>query len=389
MFDRKFLKHSPPRRVEGGVVFFKAWRAAFEAAMRVAIPAVALVSLMPPCARADTPPPAPGAAAPAAAKPDLDELVYNDGDRIRGHFVEQKDTTIVFKSERFGELRVAEADAKVVLAVPAAPGLPSNAPAVSSGAMEGAAMAAADADRLWVLSYLSPVELKRRLQQLFGSWHGKFQFSTELVSDTTSRNTITTEAHLQRKWTSDEVQINARYDFSETDDVTTTDIIKSDASWRHDFPDKLFSIYRPSIEWNRAYETDAGIPSDYVLLQQEIGAGVNVFALPARQLRTGVSENIFDVWASQDPSARSFRAVESVFLETEWGLPWRISVKDRGVIYYSVSVGAMQGWENRFEVDKKLTETLSIGVRHELRHSEEDLSVQDYKLLKLLVGLDF
>ena len=47
------------------------------------------------------------------------------------------------------------------------------------------------------------------------------------------------------------------------------------------------------------------------------------------------------------------------------------------------------GWENRVELNKKLTETLSTSVRHEIRRDNPDGSAQDYTRLKLLFGLDF
>ena len=47
------------------------------------------------------------------------------------------------------------------------------------------------------------------------------------------------------------------------------------------------------------------------------------------------------------------------------------------------------GWENRVELNKKLTETLSTSVRHEMRRNNPDGSAQDYTRLKLLLGFDF
>src|SRR5687767_6083930 len=45
-----------------------------------------------------------------------DALVYKDGDRVQGKFVAREGDMIVFKADRFGELRVAAADAVVVMA---------------------------------------------------------------------------------------------------------------------------------------------------------------------------------------------------------------------------------------------------------------------------------
>src|SRR4051812_7537413 len=45
-----------------------------------------------------------------------DTLVYKDGDRVQGTLVTREQDTIVFKADRFGEVRVPAADAVVILA---------------------------------------------------------------------------------------------------------------------------------------------------------------------------------------------------------------------------------------------------------------------------------
>ena len=61
---------------------------------------------------------------------------------------------------------------------------------------------------------------------------------------------------------------------------------------------------------------------------------------------------------------------------------------DRGVYYYSLS-SRNEGWENRVELTKKFTETLSTAIRQEVRRGSPDGKAQDYTRLKLLFGLDF
>ena len=77
----------------------------------------------------------------------------------------------------------------------------------------------------------------------------------------------------------------------------------------------------------------------------------------------------------------------SGFEEAEITLPWRMAITQRGV-WYPVANQA-DGWENRLELNKKLTETLSTSLRHEIRRNNPDGSAQDYTRLKLLFGLDF
>ena len=179
-----------------------------------------------------------------------------------------------------------------------------------------------------------------------------------------------------------------RYDYSKSENVVNTDLFKADASWRHDFTaSRYFAIYGPSLEWNRAYYVNS-LPADYVLLQQEIGAGINLFTSSTRNLRVGVAENLFDFWQTVAPMSHNSKTSESGFLEADLKLPWRMTLTERGVAYYSFETGR-NGWENKLELDKKLTETFTVGIRHELRYNNPGLNVQDYTLLKFLIGLDF
>jgi hypothetical protein len=324
-----------------------------------------------------------------------DILVYKDGDRIQGRLVEQSETTIVFQSDRFGDLRVPTNQAVVIKAdkpVAPAPTAVIGTPLTSA---QGAKKAAerAEAEKLSRWAYFSPAVLAAGLRNTFGPWHGRLAFSTEVVSDTADRGTLSVDAQLKRKWTSDEVQLNGRYDYSETNTITTatklttTDMVKGDGLWRHDFDKNSFAQYRPTLEWNRA-NFRAGRPADYVLLHQEIGAGITLITKPARKLRVGLSENLFDVWTTPAPASHDARTSESAFVETELKLPWGLLLTDRGVYYYSFSSRG-DGWENRVEVTKKFTETLSTAIRHEIRRGSPDGTAQDYTRLKLLLGLDF
>lgn len=338
--------------------------------------------------------------------PPHDALVYKNGDRLQGKLISQTAEMIVFQSERFGELHVPAANAVVIKAQPTA--APTPAPAASVAAAPAAkvpppitpeaeaavqAKAKTRADRHAEEEKVSGWErfstwvLTARLRNYFGPWSGRFAFSTELVSDSARRNNLALEAHLQRKWKSDDVQLNTRYDYSETNGLKTTDTVRGDGSWRHDFTQGRFGLYRPTVEWNRANFKN-GVPANYVLLQQELGAGLNLLDAPARKVRAGISENLFNVWNSGPAPSRSARAVESLFEEAELKLPWRMTLTQRGVWYNPFRSGRI-GWEDTAELAKKLTETLSVSLRHEIRRNNPDGSSQDYTRLKFLLGIDF
>ena len=323
-----------------------------------------------------------------------DALIYKDGDRIQGKFVERAGDMIVFKSERFGELRVPATDAVVIMAERAVePGKPGEVPvAAAAGASKSreetkAAAAEKEEERIKIWEWFSPFVLTAKVRNFFGPWHGRFAFSTEVVSDSSDRSNVALDGHMQRKWKSDEVQLTARYDYSETNRLATTDTVRASGSYRHDFSASRFVLYRPSLEWNRASKRN-NVANDYVLLQQEIGAGFNLLAKPTRKVRAGISENLFDLWNTAPVAQHTSRTVESIFEEAELTLPWRMNVSQRGVWYVPLNARA-NGWEHRIELNKKLTETLSVAVRHEIRRNNPDGSSQDYTRLRLLLGLDF
>jgi hypothetical protein len=325
--------------------------------------------------------------------PARDVLVFKDGDRLQGQLLREEGGMIVFKSDRFGEQRVSSTLAVVIKAekpvarVAAVPPVTAVGPVATTPPPGVKPAEQAEAEKVSVWERFSPAVLTAKVRELFGPWKGRIAFSTEVISDTADRSTLSLEGRLTRKWTRDEVQLSGRYDYADTNDLTTTDMVKADGLWRHNFTKNSFTQYRPTLEWNRA-NFSAGVPADYVLLQQEIGAGVSLLTTPAHKLRLGLSENLFDVWTTSAPKSHTSRTAESAFVETELKLPWGLLLTDRGVYYYSISSGA-DGWENRVELTKKFTETLSTAIRHEFRRGSPDSKVQDYDRLKLLLGLDF
>ena len=339
-----------------------------------------------------------GSAVLRAADPveNREVLVYADGDRVRGKLVERSDGVLIFQSEKFGLLRVPVSEATVEKgdrsAVVKAPGSAAAAkPAVAAAEKageDGAKPENGEKEPTGGWAQFSPYALTQAVREFFGPWHGRIAFSTEIANDVTDRTNTTAEVRLKRKWSNDEVEGIARYDFAQSAEVTTKDVARLSGSWRRDFPRKFFGVYRPTLEWNRASKRPNGVFADYFLVQQEIGAGLNVLASKERKLRVGVSENFFDVWVTAPESDRTSETSASTFAEMEWSLPWRIQLTERGV-WYPPFKNKLNGWENRIELNKKLTETLSVALRHETRQNNPDERVRDYSMLRMLVGLDF
>ncbi|WP_146180067.1 DUF481 domain-containing protein [Opitutus sp. ER46] len=337
-----------------------------------------------------------------------DALVYKDGDRVYGKLVQQVGNVIVFRSDRFGELRVFATDAVVIRATTIAKTTDQSAakPVVAQGIHPKPAAAAAAAEpeeahapetpedraekeKLSLWNLFSPAVMTARVREFFGPWHGRVAVSNDIVTDTSDRRSLAVDTRIARKFKKDAIELTGRYDYNNTNEVTTSDTLKGAGSWRHDFDRRKFGQYRPTVEWNRA-STKNGVRAEYVLLQQEIGFGFNVIIKPTRKLRLGVSQNLFDTWTysdRRDDTGHGSRGVESFFDELELTLPWRMTLTQRGV-WYPVE-HETDGFENRVELNKKLSETLSLALRHEFRRNNPDGSSQDYTKLRLLLGFDF
>ncbi|HTJ77397.1 MAG TPA: DUF481 domain-containing protein [Rariglobus sp.] len=299
-------------------------------------------------------------------------LVYANGDRLQGRLIAKDGNTLIFQSVRFGELRVPADKARIVAETPAVKHTPVAKPAHDERKL-------AEAPDF-------PASMAKFLRDFFGPWSGRFAVSSQVNHDTQKHSDLLLAAKLGRKWTKDEVSLASQYDYSKTEGTVSADILKGNGMWRHTLPKRMFTVYRPAYEWNRAYKIN-GVNSDYVLLQQEIGGGATVVKTKNWQVRTGLSENLFDNW-EDDGGVHNGTHAESIFSEADLQFPWRISLAERAVYYYAFDSGN-DGWEHQLEITKKLTDTLSLGLKHEVRYNDPDVRSQDYSLLRLLLGFDF
>ena len=318
-------------------------------------------------ARADTPVSAP------------DVLVYHDGDRVAGRLLRREDGVLVFKSVHFGELRVAATDAEVVSAISPVP-----AAAMMANPAKPATPAAPAAPAAGLAA--APDEMAKFLRSVFGPWHGHLGVSAQVLQNPIVNTDFLVEAKMDRKWTNDQVHLETRYEYTSANHDVTLDLLTANGNWRHALTPRYFSVYRPSVEWNQDY-VDNGVQANYLLLQQEVGVGVNVWDTDKRKVRLGVSENFFDRW-DLSSSGHEGQHVESLFAEADLKLPWRSLFTERAVYYYAIATGK-DGWENQIEVTKKFTQSLSLGMRYEVRYNDPDVESQNYSLLRFFVGFDF
>jgi hypothetical protein len=306
-----------------------------------------------------------------------DVLIFADGDRVQGTFVRRENGNIIFQSPRFGDISVPEGEATVELTTQPPPPIITPLPSEPEGATS-------------LTDQLLLTKLRRRVEadlvRWWEPWTGRVAASTDIVQDAKDRSIFLAEGRVRRIWARDEVQMEMRYEHRKEDEVTVVDMIKGSGLWRHDLSVRFFSSYRPLLERDRI-NTNGFQPFPYILLRQQVGVGVHILRRERVKLRAGVAENFNHVWSLND-DGKSYENGESAFFEAELLLPWRVSLTERTVWFYSLR-DQTQGWENEFEVSKKLTNSLSLGLRHEFRQNNPDPRVQDYERLRLLIGYDF
>ena len=307
-----------------------------------------------------------------------DMLIFKDGDRVQGTFVRKENGKIIFQSPRFGNLSVPEGDATVEVTSQPPPIIAPVPPEPEAETPPS------------IYDQILLRRLRQRVEEgivrWWEPWTGRLAASTDIVHDSQDRKVFLAEGRVRRQWAKDEVRLEARYEYREENSVKTVDLIKGSGLARHDFSARIFGSYRSLLERDNA-NSNGFQPFPYVLLQQQLGVGVHILRRDRIKVRAGVAENFFNVWAL-DSDEKSSEHTESLFFEAEAFLPWRITMTERGVWYYSVDAKD-QGWENEFEFSKKLTDSLSVGIRHEFRRNNPDSRVQDYERLRFLIGYDF
>jgi RNase P/RNase MRP subunit p29 len=317
-------------------------------------------------------------AAPGASR--ADSLTFkSNGDRLKGTVVAEEGNVVVFESERFGVLRVPRGEVTFEKDDMAAA---QEVASVNPPTPDGSAVMAdgsADAAQLAMVSAEAPASRGT-------PWHMHLAFSTELIRDTADKSEWIFELRAERKWERDELRFEPRYEYKSENGRSTSDLLKLKTYYRHDIGRWWFVQYLPYYELNRQF-TFQGVPLDYQYLRNELGGGIRVIDRPGSILRVGVSESFYNI-DFLDYSAHLSLRGESVFVEADLELPWRVSIRDRGqVLWYSN--GAGRGIGNELEITKHLSDVWWIGIRHEYRVNAPELQGGDLSKLKVFLGVDF
>lgn len=300
-----------------------------------------------------------------------DTLIFKDGDRVVGKLLASENGTMVFRSSRFGEIRVKSSEARVERE--------SGDAHEVVGPPSPAAAAVPSADANFTSSH-------RLVQEGRSAWTGRVAIGTESVHDASDQKSLVLDLRLERKWKKDQLHNELHYEYRTVDGVKQSDDLKISGYWKHGMPDRLFSVCRSSIEWNR-YAILDNVFTPYVVVQQELGFGYRLLNQPTHKISTGISENLFNGRAIH--SERRVRArVESAFVEMDLKLPFDTKLIQRSVFYYSTELGR-SGVESNVELSRRLTTTLSLGLQHQYQRNLPDLRLQAFERLRLLLGYDF
>jgi hypothetical protein len=278
----------------------------------------------------------------------------------------------------------ATASAATASATPKTAASASAAPkaAASAASASAASKAAAPAPAPAKPPPASITRLGKGFLKWWAGWHGRIAFSASIIHDTASRSLYTVEVRVKRTWKHDELQLEPRYEFREDNNVTAVDIFRASGYWRHTFGADWFVEYRPHYQRDRK-------SSKAEQLEQQFGVGRHILKSKQYRLHTGVAANMFNTWPLDRSLPETEYSQESLFSEASLNLPWRVTVTDRGSWYFLGNGSGAMGWQNTFELTKKLTDSLSFSLRHEVRQDNPDPRVSDYENTRFLLGYNF
>jgi hypothetical protein len=298
-----------------------------------------------------------------AAAASADMLRFPDGQTISGRLVREEAGVVVFSSASYGELRVPAHVVQVergdATASPTSP--PSTTPAVADAPPASPAKAPS-------------------------AWRGRFALSAEDRADQKQRSEWSLELRLERKSPRYELRLEPRYELRREDGKAETDRLRVQAYARRVIARDWFALYRPVFVLDRQLRVK-GTPAEYWLLAHELGGGRELVNRPGRELRVGFSAQLYQIeFYGLDESLHVAGPV--IFLEADWDLPWATHLRNRTQAVHYPRFD-QSGFVNELELTKKVTESLSLSVRHEYRQVSPDPRLESYRRLRLLLGYSF
>ncbi|MCU0792549.1 MAG: DUF481 domain-containing protein [Opitutaceae bacterium] len=291
-----------------------------------------------------------------------DTLRFADGREIEGAWRREEAGVVVFVSVRHGELRVPAEMVTVRRDL-----APVAGPAHSSAASAREGTDPAPAPH-------AP------------AWRGRLAFATETASAPDSRAAFSAELRLEHETERHEIRLEPRYELRREEDETRDDKLRVNGYARRTLGERWFLLYRPAFELNRASFV-RGVAADYWYLAHELGGGREFGPEEDRVVRLGATANLCQI-AFYDLDAELDIHGGALFCEAEWLLPASIRLRDL-LQFVHYPRFDQSGVTNELELTKKLTDSLSLSLRHKYRRVVPDPRIESYRRLRLLLGYAF
>ncbi|MBK8858237.1 MAG: DUF481 domain-containing protein [Opitutaceae bacterium] len=308
-------------------------------------------------------------------------LIYSDGNQITGQLIADG----VFASDRFGEVRFQsnearfEADAEYVqtarvpsAASPAETELAASQPPPDAG--NPAPHTGKSSPRGWKF------KLSGFLDRTFEDGDHKREYFVSLNAD-------------RPKQGADEFSARADYEYTRKHGRLDKRKATAAVEWRHDLGrSDFFTFVRPYAEYDGVNLSAAEAllfgrtRLNYFFALQQVGLGYRLYDSPGFTSSLVGSWNwffvdLFDVLHGHTDAP-------SLLLENDLQLPWRFEFKQRAEMFHLRASGTI-GWENRFDLTRRLTPHLFITLRHEYRRDYPVVSANRIDRLRLLFGAEF
>ena len=292
-------------------------------------------------------------------------LVYQDGNRIAGSLVFVDDERGTFESNRFGTVVYSLEEASFESLVPEEE--PISIP-IESGT---AAFEESQEARLpwWIAD----------------SWHAD---GSVRVSDSNGDSETEYQLDLGAKWTRgySNNEFTLRGNYKSRNGKEDTDNQNARLRLQRDTDTRLFWMGDIYLERDKTYLIDRDY--DYLLAKLNSGAGLKFDWGKGHVTRLALLYNYAYVTLLNIPiSAHADTHGPSVYFSNDLQLFPRLGFAQWGEFYYWDD--GSNGFSNEMEFTYRISESVSLGLRHVYRDSEADLKNNDTNELKVFTRLTF
>lgn len=308
-------------------------------------------------------------------------LLFKDGNRATGRLLGPG----VFASDRFGEIRFTDTEARFEPASP--PTLLDAPPEFVRARIEANAPPAASAPAA------PPAEGDTGSgPPWWHPWTVSFSGFVERAVDG-DNNTRDYYANLRLdrpRVGRHQVMVEARYELEEEQGRLDERKATLEADWRRDLAPRWFTLYRPDLEYNGIQLDPAAAAilgearADYLLGLHHLGLGHRLVDRPA------LRSNFAAGWAYLHLTPFGYDGDDAhgpaLLFENEFKLSRGLEFSQLARAYHP-TLDDFWYWENEFALTKRFTEHFFLTLRHEYRTRYAPLDIKRLDKLRLLFGV--